>query len=222
MTTACRQHPMHETGIEDRVRCGPSHAVLDALESTDVVLALWQRPMPPIVLQALDATASEALPAVDTEGPPSAVLADAEQSVRESGLALEQVKTWLLGDVDGLVHRVSRITGDRTLHLQLNVVSRDACRYFHIDAVPARLMCSYIGPGTQWIDPSRAGRESTGAAGTARILERPELIQHMRTGTVGVFRGGLGSPPGEGLVHRSPPIEATGERRFVLNITPVR
>ena len=222
MTTASQQEHAAQADVEDRVRRGPSHAILNALEAPDVVLALWERSLPTYVRQGLDATASAALPDLDVEGTPDVIIAEAERAVVESGIGFEAVKAWLVSDLDGLVHRLSRMTGDRNLDLQLKVVTGDACRYFHIDAVPARLMCTYIGPGTQWIAPSLAGRESTGAGGTDCVLERPGLIHQMDRGAVAAFRGGLGPQRCDGLVHRSPPIEAAGARRYVLNITPRR
>lgn len=221
MSAVAARTPTLEPAINDGVQSASSHAVLDSLEQPDITLALWTRPLPDAIAQGLDATASQALPELDHEGQPDEVIARAEAAIARSGLACRQTKSWLLADIDGLVHRLGRVAGYGHVHARLMCVTRDACRYFHVDAVPMRLMCSYLGPGTQWVAPSVAGPECIGPSGTERLLADREVIQQVQTGAVAVFRGRTGPRHTRPLVHRSPPIEATRTRRFVLNVTAV-
>jgi len=84
--------------------------------------------------------------------------------------------------------------------LRIEHVSDDACRRFHKDRTDLRIITTYAGRGTQWIDT---------AEGPA-----PE-VQELPTGVVGLF---LGHRDGEDarILHRSPPISETGGARLVV------
>ncbi|EEE38158.1 hypothetical protein RKLH11_1999 [Rhodobacteraceae bacterium KLH11] len=94
------------------------------------------------------------------------------------------------------------------LRLRLDVVTTNACRRFHIDAITARLVCTYRGTGTQY------GVSTDGAD--------PQRVFTVQTGSPILLRGTLWpAEPPSGLLHRSPPIEGTGETRLVLVLDPV-
>ena len=94
------------------------------------------------------------------------------------------------------------------LRLRIDVVTTNACPKFHIDAVTSRLVCTYRGTGTQY-------GISTDGADPRRVFIVP-------TGSPILLRGTLWPErPSSGLLHRSPPIEGTGETRLVLVLDPV-
>ena len=88
--------------------------------------------------------------------------------------------------------------------VRLDVVDTDACRRFHADYVPLRLLCTYVGPGTQWHRCDRADR-----------------VEQLAAGEVAIFKGRDALDPPV-LLHRSPPISRTGERRLLLVLDRVR
>ncbi len=114
----------------------------------------------------------------------------------------------LIGDITALSEIFADLMQARALRLRLQAVTSNACRKFHVDAITARLVCTYRGTGTQYgistdgSDPSRIFTVPTGA----RILLRGSLWPEK---------------PACGLLHRSPPIEGTGETRFVLVLDPI-
>ncbi|EBA10922.1 hypothetical protein RCCS2_00532 [Roseobacter sp. CCS2] len=94
------------------------------------------------------------------------------------------------------------------LRLRLQAVTTNACRKFHIDAITARLVCTYRGQGTQY-GVSRNGRD-------------PARVFSVVTGAPILLRGTLWpAKPASGLLHRSPPIAGTGETRLVLVLDAV-
>ena len=94
------------------------------------------------------------------------------------------------------------------LRLRLQVVSSNACHKFHIDSLKARLICTYRGTGTQY--------------GTSENGTNPYEISDLPTGSVMIMRGTLWPEnPMTGLLHRSPPIEGTGQTRLVLVLDPI-
>ena len=104
-----------------------------------------------------------------------------------------------------MAERFAELMGARYLRLRLDVISTNACRKFHRDAVTARLICTYRGSATQ--------------IGNASNDQDPHIIKQIPSGTPILLRGTLWSEhPYSHLVHRSPPIEGTGENRLLLVI----
>ncbi|ETX13710.1 hypothetical protein OCH239_07010 [Roseivivax halodurans JCM 10272] len=115
----------------------------------------------------------------------------------------------LIDDVAALAHIFSDVMDARWMRLRVDVVTGNACRRFHVDRITARLVCTYRGTGTQY------GVSETGD-------EDPQTIHTVATGSPLVMRGTLWpTRPDQGLRHRSPPIEGTGETRLVLVLDPV-
>ncbi|MDP5220464.1 DUF1826 domain-containing protein [Ruegeria sp. 2205SS24-7] len=117
-------------------------------------------------------------------------------------------RAWLEEDISDLTTRFAEMMRAPYLRLRLDVITTDACRKFHIDAIHARLICTYRGTGTQY--------------GVSPDGEDPKRVFTVGTGAPMVLRGTLWpqNPP-SGLLHRSPPIAGTGETRLVLVLDPV-
>ena len=94
------------------------------------------------------------------------------------------------------------------MRLRLDIISHNACSRFHIDAMTARLICTYRGSGTQY--------------GLANADGDPETVHTVPTGAAIVLRGKRWPPKAKvDLVHRSPPIQGTGQTRLVLVLDPI-
>lgn len=104
----------------------------------------------------------------------------------------------ILSDAADFVAPLSGLGGE--LSMRLEYVTDNACRKFHKDETGFRLITTYRGPGTQWIDAR--------AAGAAPIFQ-------MQTFEIGMLLGQRRGREGR-ILHRSPPIEGTGESRLVL------
>lgn len=184
--------------LDDIVAFGHGRASLDAIARPHAALAIWWRSLPDALRAAL------AYLDLDTVDDVSLDLADEEaidSALADAGYA-DPVATLLAEDIRLLVARHAALTGEDRLRLRLEVIETDACRRFHADSVTLRLLCTYVGPGTQW---SR--------------IDATDAICEVPTGAVGVFKGRLLLDPPT-ILHRSPPISATGERRLVLAIDP--
>lgn len=186
--------------LEDVVAFGHDPASLDAIARPKAALAIWWRSLPDdlrLRLAALDLDSIDDVSVdIDADAPLDATLRDAGYP--------NAVVAPLAGDLGLLGRRHAALTGEDRLRFRLEVVETDACRRFHADYVTLRLLCTYAGPGTQWCR----------AAAADAICEVP-------TGAVGVFKGRMLLDPPT-VLHRSPPIVATGERRLVLAIDPTR
>lgn len=125
-----------------------------------------------------------------------------------AGMEEAPERSWLGNDIAKLANRFAKIMRAPYLQLRVDTISTNACRKFHIDAIHARLICTYRGTGTQY-GISRDGRD-------------PKRVFTLATGVPMIMRGTLWpqNPP-SGLLHRSPPIEGTGETRLVLVLDPI-
>ena len=114
----------------------------------------------------------------------------------------------LVDDIAALAHGFAQIMRSPYLRVRLDVVNTDACRKFHVDAVAARLICTYRGTGTQY--------------GISTSADDPEQVFAVPTGAPIMLRGKQWpEDPPSGLVHRSPPIAETGETRLLLVLDPI-
>lgn len=108
-------------------------------------------------------------------------------------------------DLAALAARYAALADTDTVQLRLEAIDHDACRKFHTDAVGIRLITTYVGPGTQWIDQSAGG----------------ERVRQLAPGHVGLFKGSAWGD-GPGILHRSPPMAGTGRVRLLAVVDAVR
>lgn len=139
---------------------------------------------------------------------PQTVRAAASEICALSRISNNIQQARLIDDIAALAELFAVLMQAPFLRLRLERVTMNACHKFHIDAVTARLICTYRGTGTQY------GVSPDGA--------EPRRVFTVPTGAPILLRGTLWPEhPRSRLLHRSPPIEATGETRLVLVLDPV-
>ncbi|WP_052507739.1 DUF1826 domain-containing protein [Sphingomonas hengshuiensis] len=185
---------------DDSVVTSESPEILRRIVEPDVHLAVWARPLPHALtdLQAID---WDTIDDIDAIVAVDALTVDVPALVAAAGYA-EAAGAALTEELVALCTDFGAIMGCTLLKLRLEVVETDACRRFHTDNVTARLLMPLVGPGTQWI---HAGAD--------------EDIRALRAGEVGVFKGRLWAEKPM-ILHRSPPIAATGETRLLFALNP--
>lgn len=192
---------------------------LSAIRSAAVNLCVWERALP-AELAAACAAACAAEPfdrrRVFAAGAPG--LARLVEPIAD-----ERARVLLLRDLALLCSLHRDLSGAQWQDVTLGVVSGDSCRRFHTDNVGLRLLCTYAGPGTEWVPDDVARREHLGCSArcTAEASSSqgaPPEVRRLAVGHVGVFKGELLAPGGGAIVHRSPPIAGTGLRRLFLRI----
>jgi hypothetical protein len=195
--------------VRDHVAVGGHPDVLTAIHDDAINLSIWQRQMG--VALAKDANAL-----CRFDGEPlrlETALANLEQSL-PAALAGGgwQRALHLVADMAQLARQFAAIMGCSAVDLRLEVITGDACRKYHADYVTARLITSYAGLGSQWISDADAAALAGGLP--------PDRVQpeQLRSGDVALFKGRRWSE--RPIIHRSPPIAGTGQRRLVLVINP--
>jgi hypothetical protein len=140
-------------------------------------------------------------------------------AIQHAGLAGTAVGRWLESDIAGLSCRYAAVTGMRAMHVRLAAVDGDACRYFHVDRLSFRLLCTYRGAGTQWVAPGTPVDGATGPELTASLEAAPDRVNSIPPRAVAIMRGldpGTGQP---GLLHRSPPAHDLNDGRLLLTVS---
>ena len=109
-------------------------------------------------------------------------------------------------------------TENRKMRIQIEVIDDDMCRLFHVDHLRQRLLCTYLGPGTQWLDNTNVNREWLGKGDNQKIVKDFSQIRQTTPFDILLLRGGLFESGFEGAVHRSPPISEAKVRRVLLKL----
>lgn len=182
-------------------------AGLREIRTPEIGGVIWQRRPLASFQTWIDGLDPELLPRTRVVLRPGAVRAAAKAACESAGTPDSPERRRLVDDVAALADIFSDVMDARWLRLRLDVVTGNACRRFHIDRVTARLVCTYRGTGTHY---------GTGHEGD------PDVIHTVATGEPFAMRGTLWSAwPDPGLVHRSPPIEGSGETRLLLVLDPI-
>lgn len=139
--------------------------------------------------------------------------------------ALESLSAAFLADVRWLAQVYADLTGADQVGLRLASTHQPLCPRFHVDRVGARLMCTYSGPGTEFIDHTDVNREWLGHRAGERtdeetgLLRRPHAVQQVQRFHIGLLKGeGWPDNEGRGAVHRSPAVPVSSPRRVFLSI----
>jgi hypothetical protein len=105
----------------------------------------------------------------------------------------------------------------------LEVVGKAMCPRLHVDRVGVRLLCTYRGPGTEWVDDASVDRHFLGAASggqpdeTSGLLLAGHRVEVIPPFAVALLKGSLWQGnDGRGIVHRSPGIAAEQAPRVLL------
>ncbi|MEG6507629.1 DUF1826 domain-containing protein [Methyloligella sp. 2.7D] len=200
-------HHVEPVALAQSVAEGEAPEILDRIGSPGCAVAVWQRQHGAEFQQWIDGLSPNQLPEARLVLRPDRVEDAMVSLCADCGMDESSNRRLLTGDIAALAALFAQVMGAETVQLRLDVVSDNACRKFHLDNVPARLLCTYRGRGTEY--------------GEARRGEEPRIIHELATGSVGLFRGRLWPTEQSGIVHRSPPISGLGETRLLLVLDPV-
>lgn len=128
-------------------------------------------------------------------------------------------------DVVLLSEAFCELFGRRHAGLRLRGLDKAMCPRFHVDRVPARMVCSYGGIGTEWLPEYAMDRSKLGMGGrglpddqSGLIVDRT-AIRQMPAYAVGLMKGSSWEGnEGHGLAHRSPTPTAVQPRRLLLTL----
>jgi Protein of unknown function (DUF1826) len=197
--------------LPSHVAASVSPKILSAICDPDINIAIWQR-SPIAVLESLDLTVLSDIRFTS----PIGMLPDMlQREMVAAGYRSRIARHSLASDILSLANHFSIAMNLSKVEIRLEVISTNACHKYHADWVTARLITTYLGRGTQWISNEDAMRHRDGAP-----VET--LFHHsIKTCDVALFKGHVWSNNAP-AIHRSPPIDGSGEMRLILVINPGR
>lgn len=197
--------------LPSHVAASDSPKILSAICDPDINIAIWQR-SPVAAMEGLDLAMLSDIRFTSSIGMLPNTL---QREMAAAGYRLRIARHSLATDILSLTNHFSTAMNLPKIEVRLEIISTNACYKYHADWVSARLITTYLGQGTQWLSNEDAARHRHGAP-----VET--LFHHtIKTGDVALFKGRVWSNDAP-AIHRSPPIEGSGEMRLILVINPGR
>jgi hypothetical protein len=106
----------------------------------------------------------------------------------------------IANDILGLVCGMLAVFDWRRIEVRFEVAAAQSCPKFHCDNVLVRMLTTYVGPGTEYIQ-----------------RDRPNTIHQASAGSLVFFKGFRHPTHANTVLHRSPPVRQ-GERRLTVVI----
>lgn len=170
---------------------GREAGILADVAAPGVAAAIWQRHPDASFQTWLDRLPAEQLPSLRITVPVQLAEKAAQTACSIAKMPPGRERTMLAGDVGALALIYGRVMKTGRVRIRLDVSNGVMCPQFHLDNVPARLLCTYRGPGTQYVPEVHR--------------ENSDRIRTMNTGAAGLFRGAQwNSDERSCLLHRSP------------------
>jgi hypothetical protein len=128
----------------------------------------------------------------------------------------------LLEDIRLIAEIYADLLGCDEIALRLEVLDHVMCPRFHVDRTGIRLVCTYHGAGTEWVndesvDRSKLGPGYVGLPGeSSGLFDERTTIESANRFDLVLFKGSLWQENSHrGSIHRSPAV-SSGERRILL------
>jgi Protein of unknown function (DUF1826) len=193
-----------------------------AISDPGVDMWLWQRDLSQVVLASAGRLVRQPL-SLRTVVPCNEPRSELTTALEAAGIPARELHLWA-HELGSLVELICGLGHRRALvRLQSSEKVR-AAPLFHVDGTHLRLLCTYRGPGTEWLPEHAVNRAELGRRyrshkiANARIARSPRSAQRVLPGWVAVIRGaGSAAACRRGLVHRSP---ETAAPRLLLRIDP--
>lgn len=204
------------TATESPHALGDSADVLRQILQPGMNLCLWRRATNPAVSREVLPLGADQLPNVRCRTSPASFDDDVRALLQAHDLDPSAFPAWRT-DLRRLADLYFGVSKGRAVTLRLETTASDGCRRFHVDRTELRLLCTYRGPGTQWLPDAQVDRVAQeGGAPNEDIVRGGEASQ-FRPYWVGILKGdAYPGNAGHGLVHRSPPISGTGQTRVLF------
>jgi hypothetical protein len=199
---------------------GTQSSILTEIYQPQYNISIWQRRLPTVMTDAINDM-------LQIRKPLTLV-----QRVRPDNTA-EYIQDKLVGytcagllseDVASIADMFCCLFGVEEAGLRLSTLNSAMCPKFHVDQIPCRLVTTYTGTATQWLenndlDRSKLGRGSIGVADDLSGLFHSDLaVNKMQSDDVGLLKGsGWEGNESMGLVHRSPEL-MLNEQRLLLTL----
>ena len=133
-----------------------------------------------------------------------------------------------LAELDCLTSLYVDLLGCPSIGVRLEVLNHAMCPKFHVDKTGIRLLCTYVGAGTQWLDDTYADRTKLGMASAnmedaiSGVILDTIGIHQVENFHIALLKGSLWQGNGmRGVIHRSPAVLNDDHARVMLAIDAI-
>lgn len=208
--------------------CTENIAGMERFFDEDIAICIWRRTPDARItegLQTLQAHQSrDILVRLDTQQFRPVELRTLDPTPALQNLPDMPGRAALMQDIGELIELFTTLADCRHVGLRLSITTEQTCPRFHVDHVDLRLVCTWHGPATQWlehqsVDRALLGRGANGHTDeTSGAIRAGAQIHQLRTFDVALLKGErYPGNAGRGAVHRSPPVP-TGALRVMLSL----
>lgn len=138
----------------------------------------------------------------------------------------DELRAHLQGELSRWTALFCALVGRGRCKVTLASVWTDSCRKFHADFVALRMLCTFAGPATEFVDDAHVRRDveldtsrsiEAIALANAQMVVAPSSVRQASVGDLLFLKGELWpGNRGRGAMHRSPPIERSSDKRLLL------
>ena len=123
----------------------------------------------------------------------------------------------LLADLSLLQEIVCELLGSEAAGLRLARIGRAMCPGWHVDRTSIRLVCTYQGPGTEWLDDQDIDRQELGSR-----QNKYNRYVSAAAGEIVLLKGSVWqNNESFGAIHRSPDVRRRDALRTVVTLDPL-
>lgn len=208
-----------KTGNASQSASAQSSSLTEIYKPT-VNIAVWQRKLPQDMIDALQLGLQTHKPLTVVQR----VTPDNTAATMRDKLADFAYAGALSEDIALIVDMFCCLFDVEEVGLRLTTLDSAMCPKFHVDHIPCRLVTTYVGSATQWLDNNEIDRRQLGRASVgvadhlSGLYQHASALQQLRAGDVALLKGsGWQGNENNGLVHRSPALMAN-ERRLLLTL----
>ena len=204
-----------KSGLFRRAALGNSHEILTDIYDDKTNIVIWQRDLGEDITLAAEKIIAT-MPALKMA---SVVTPQEAYTATHKTLGAAQYAHQLSEDIAQLVDMFCCLFDLKRAGLRLTALDHAMCPRFHVDKVPCRLVTTYQGSATQWLDHHHVDRSKLGVGNQGKpdeqsgLFETTSDIQQLRQGDVALLKGeSWEGNQGAGLVHRSPQLPSETSR----------
>ena len=131
-------------------------------------------------------------------------------------------KAELINFVKTLVSNFADITDSPEMGVSMEKIEGDLCKHFHCDVNHLRLVYPLLGPGTLYLNEDNVKRQFLGKGKNDEVVIDAARIIQVPPKTISLLKGqGHPSAHGRAIVHASPVISNTMDKRVLLRIESI-
>ena len=172
-------------------------------------LVIWTRSLPIEVESALNSQSETTLAGIHKTLDAADIKQPIHEAIKSQKSCPSFVRNWLANDIINLVRLFIKVANSDFVDIRLEWIYSDACWKFHRDFVDFRLLTTYVGKTTEWVDKPFGEQ----ALEKQRAYNGP--INRLNRHDVAIFTGCRQNQK-DGIVHRSPQLRDRNQPRLFL------